>query len=119
MKYNIGTRVRAPANNTVSDASYNKKIKDDLHLSTYNVRSLKEDWKKWELVTKAEIIISLKWLSRDIELTLPSQLHLRGLGGGGPGSKIVFLDTVTCGCRATRRFFRNRKISFLSEDIAI
>ena len=87
MKYNIGTRVRAPANNTVSEASYdtaslnpsgrvvvdvsltdkvkdkvkkhfipkiNKKIKDDLHLSTYNVRSLKEDWKKWELVTKAE-----------------------------------------------------------------
>ena len=39
--------------------------------------------------------------------------------GGGPGSKIAFLGTVMCGCRATRRFFRNEKILFLSEDIAI
>ena len=31
----------------------NKKIKDAMHLSTYNVRSLNEDWKKWELVSKA------------------------------------------------------------------
>ena len=31
----------------------NKKIKDVMHLSTYNVRSLNEDWKKWELVSKA------------------------------------------------------------------
>ena len=31
----------------------NKKISECLHISTYNVRSLIEEWKQWELVCKA------------------------------------------------------------------
>ena len=32
----------------------NKKISQPLYIATYNVRSLTEEWKQWELVSKAK-----------------------------------------------------------------
>ena len=97
-------------NKKITKPKINKKISKPLLISTYNVRSLAEEWKQWELVCKAKAfnipVIALQehrikdslTITRDgykFILAPPSSKSLLGVSFYHPGLSAVTLNTTS------------------------